>query len=145
QLRAILRRAAAGENVQQEFQNTVRLAEQNSQRLVSLYAVEPSVWKTRGAFYEVITPVIAGAGRFAIDSYTKATDLDPQNPTAWLDLGRVYLIIADQAQIAAGQSKQDQQSLLQIRASALGEAEKALNKAIQVKSDFPEAHFLLAQ
>lgn len=146
QVRNLIQRASGGERVEQEFQSTVLLANQNSQRAIQLFDAEPSVWRTRGVLYEIILPFLPGADTLALASYQKAAERDPKNPVSWLDIGRVNLIRADQIQLVlnrAGQSADPK--LIEARASALHDAERAFQKSIEVKLDFAQAHFLLAQ
>lgn len=145
-IRQIIQRAAAGENVQQEFQGTVAVAIQNAQQAVQLYPSEPFVWRTQGALYELLIPFITGSERFAFDSYRRASDLDPLNPAVWTDLGRAGLTYADRILAVQGQANpQERQSLEELRVKTLQDVEQALNKAVEVKADFAQAHFLLSQ
>lgn len=145
QIRGIIQRASAGENVQQEFQGTVAVAIQNSQQALALYPQEPVFWRVQGSLYEMIIPFITGSERFAVESYQKAGELDPQNPVVWSDLGRAYLVFAERVQLLLNQGQGPKAELEQVRQAALAEAEKAFQKATEVKPDFAQAHFLLAQ
>lgn len=146
-IRGLIQRAAQGENVAQEFQSSMALAVQNSQRATSLNVSEPLVWRTQGALYELIIPFIQGAEQFAFSSYQKAVELDPSNPSVFVDLGRAYLIFADRIQTIMNQPQAaaNRSELQKVRTSALQEAQKALEKAAGLKPDFAAAHFLLAQ
>ena len=48
-------------------------------------------WTVRGFVYRQVTGVIDGAGDWAIDSYEKALELEPNNPYVLTELGRVYI------------------------------------------------------
>ncbi len=145
QLREVIARAGRGENVQQEFQSAVSVAIQNSQAAVILYPEEAVFWRIQGAIYETIIPFIAGSERFAFDSYQKAAELDPRNPVIFTDLGRAYMVFAERTQILINQGQGERKILEQVRDQALTEAQSAFQKAVEVKSDFAGAHFLLAQ
>jgi len=145
-VRRLIQRASGGENVQQEFQTTVAQAIQNIQQAGQLLSAEPSIWRTQGALYELLIPFIQGSERFAIDSYRRAAELDPLNPSVWVDIGRAELVFADRVLLLQGQAgAQDKQKLEEARVAALREAEQALTKASEVKPDFAAAHFLLSQ
>lgn len=145
QIRDVIQRASRGENVQSEFQGTVATAIQNSQLVLSIYPQEPIFWRAQGSLYEIIIPFIAGSERFAVESYQKAAELDPQNPVIWTDLGRAYLTFAERVQFLLNQNQGQKEQLAQAKQFALAEAEKAFRKATEVKPDFAQAHFLLAQ
>lgn len=145
-IRQLIQRAAQGENVQQEFLGTITNAQQSAQRAIDLAGNEPLVWRTQGALYELIIPFVQGSEKYAFDSYKRATDFDPLNPAVWVELGRTALTYADRLQLMANQARgQEQQQILQARLFALQEAEKAFQKATEVKPDFAPAHFLSAQ
>lgn len=142
----LINKASNGQNVQQEFQLVINSAIQDSQRSIQLHPRESLVWKTQGSLYELIIPYIQGAERLAFASYTRAAELDPVNPAAWMDVARPGLVFADRTLLLMGQANaQDREQLNQSRVSSLLEVEKALQKAIGVKQDFAGAHFLLAQ
>lgn len=145
-VRRLIQRAAGGENVQQEFQNTVAVAIQSAQEATRLYPAEPFVWRTQGALYELLIPFVNGSERFAIDSYRRASELDPLNPAVWVDLGRAGLTYADRILAVQGQANpQERQQLEELRVKTLREVEQALTNAVEVKADFAQAHFLLSQ
>ena len=145
-IRNLIQRAAAGEKVQEEFMSTVTLAIQSIQKAVELYPIEPVLWRTQGALYEIIIPFIPGSEKLAVDSYRKSLEYDPLNPAVWVDLGRAHLVFADRLQIAASQvSAQDRQQILKNKEAVLLQAEQILQKSTEVKTDYAPAHFLLAQ
>ncbi len=145
-IRSLIQRAAAGENVQAEFQNTVTLAIQNSQVAIELDREESALWRTQGALYELVIPFINGAERFAVSSYQKAAEFDPLNPAIYVDWGRAALAFADRVQFLGRQAGgQNFEQFNQMRSAALEEAEKALKKSVEVKPDYAPAHFLLTQ
>ncbi|QQG45055.1 MAG: tetratricopeptide repeat protein [Candidatus Sungiibacteriota bacterium] len=145
-IRSIIQRASKGEDVQQEFQNTVSSAVQSLQRATDLNPSEASLWRQQGAFYELIIPFIQGAERFSFEGYRKAAELDPLDPSIWTEWGRSGIVFADRIQIAMDQAKKaERESLGQARVSVLRESEQLLKKAVGVKPDFAQAHFLLAQ
>lgn len=146
QIRALVQKASAGENVQNEFQSVVSIAIQNSQTAVTLYPKEASFWRAQGALYETVIPFIAGSERFAFASYGKASELDPLNPAIWTELGRAYMVFAERVQFLLSQAGAgERQALEQAREQSVSAAQQAFQKAVEVKPDFASAHFLLAQ
>ncbi len=143
----IIQKASKGENVQQEFQSVITAAIQNSQRAIDLNPQESLVWRTQGGLYELIIPYIQGAEGLAAGAYKRSAQLDPVNPTAWVDVARPGLVFADRALLAMNQTQDQKQKeqINQARVNALGEVNKALEKAVEVKPDFALGHFLLAQ
>lgn len=145
-IRELIGRAAAGENVQQEFQTAVNTAIQETRRATDLNPQEPLIWRTQGALYELIIPFIPGSEKFAASAYSQAMELDPLNPAGWVDLGRSHLVYADRLLLALGQTNSEERKQIeQARFAALKEAETALIRASEVKPDFAPAHFLLSQ
>lgn len=145
-LQGLIGRAAGGENVQQEFQAVVASAVQNSDRMAQLHPLEPAVWRTRGSLYELLIPFFPGTERLAFESYKKATELDPLNPSVYSDWGRAGLVYADRLRILVGQARgQERVQVEEARVKTLEEIVLVLNKAVELKPDFATAHFLLSQ
>jgi len=88
----------------------------------------------RGFFYRNLIG-IEGAGDLSLLSYQKATQLEPTSPFAFGERGRVYILIAQEL----SQKGQDQ-----LRRENLDLAVKNLKAAIELKSDYAPAHYLLA-
>lgn len=145
-VRRLISRASAGENVQQEFQQEVNRAQEAIQIATTLHPEEFTLWRARGALYEVIIPFIPGAERLSADSYRRAIDLSPLTPTTYVDFGRAALAFADVTLLRMNQaSQQDRKILETLRLEALREATGMLTKAAEIKPDFAPAHFLLSQ
>lgn len=146
QVQNIIQRAAAGAQVQDEFRVAVAAADRDARRLVEQYPLEPFLWRTQGTLYEILIPYVDGSANLAFGSYRRAAELDPLNPTAWVNLGRAYLVFSDQVALIANQQQGTERDRLgQIRVEALSEAQKAFTKAAEVKPDFAQSHFLLSQ
>jgi tetratricopeptide (TPR) repeat protein len=79
--------------------------------------------------------IIDGADEWAIKSYQKATELDPNGPDVFTELGRVYLVESD---ILSQQEKQKESS------ENLKLAQENFEKAIALKSDYASAHYQIA-
>lgn len=144
-VRKLIERAARGENVQQEFQQTVFSAAQEFQRVAAIQADDPDVWRAQGAFYELLIPFIDGSERLTFESYEKAGTLDPLNPSIPTDLGRAHLVHADRLLAIINKGAPDRDKQIKEREEALKGAVLAFERAIDVKPDFASAHFLHAQ
>ncbi len=145
-VRRLIARANAGENVQQEFQQEINRAQETIQTATSLHPEEFTLWRARGALYEVVIPFIPGSERLSADSYRRAIDLSPFTPTTYVDFGRAALAFADITALRMNQaSAQDRKVFEVLRLEALKEAERTLTKAAEIKPDFAPAHFLLSQ
>lgn len=145
EVKKLIERASRGENVQQEFQSSVSLAVQAFQRAFALESRDVDLWRTQGAFYELLIPFIDGSHRFAFDSYKKAAEFDPLNPSNYTDLGRAHLVYADRLLAIINQGAADRDKQVKEREEILKEAVAAFERAIDAKQDFASAHFLLAQ
>jgi len=91
-------------------------------------------WNVRGFFYRSLIGV-PGAGEIALESYRKAIELEPASPFAYGEMGRVYILMAQDFR-----EKQMEEG----RQEALSLAIRNLEKAIELKSDYAPAHYLLA-
>ncbi|MBI2056026.1 MAG: tetratricopeptide repeat protein [Candidatus Sungbacteria bacterium] len=145
EVKKLIERASRGENVQQEFQSSVSLAVQAFQRALSLESGNPALWRMQGAFYELLIPFIDGSQRFAFDSYKKATEFDPSNPSVYTDLGRAHLVYADRLTAIINQGAADRDTQVREKEQILKDAVSAFERAIDAKGDFASAYFLLAQ
>ncbi|OHA00743.1 MAG: hypothetical protein A3C07_02515 [Candidatus Sungbacteria bacterium RIFCSPHIGHO2_02_FULL_47_11] len=145
-IQKLIGRASGGENVQQEFQAAVASAVSNSDRAVALHPVEPGVWRTRGALYELLIPFFPGVERLAFENYRKAAEFDPLNPSVYSEWGRAGLAYADRLRLLVGQTRGPERvQVEEARIKTLDEVVLVLNKAVELKPDFATAHFLLSQ
>ncbi|KKW21503.1 MAG: TPR domain/sulfotransferase domain protein [Parcubacteria group bacterium GW2011_GWA1_53_13] len=143
---SLIQRASNGENVQIEFQQEVNRANEVIQGAVNFLPMEPNLWRTRGALYELIIPFIPGAEGLSFESYRKAIEVSPANPAAYVDFARAGLTFVDNVQLRIGSVQgADRDQLIKTREAVLNEVKSVLEKGIQVKSDFAAAHFLLSQ
>jgi len=91
-------------------------------------------WNVRGFFYRNLIG-IKGAGDLSLASYQKVTQLEPASPFAFGEKGRVYILIAqDFAQKGEDELSQENLDL----------ALSNLKTALELKSDYASAHYLLA-
>ena len=92
-------------------------------------------WNIRGFVYRNLIGIAAGADDWALTSYEKAKTLEPASPYILTEIGRVYLLKSD---LLAKQKKEQE------KIEALAKAKENFEKAIELKSDYAPAHFLIA-
>jgi hypothetical protein len=102
-------------------------------------------WVMRGTIYREVMNFAPGAEDHAAESFLNATVLEPTDPLHYVDLARVYLIVADRnlafvnaEDVELAQTAQENQQAL------LAAAEAALVNAVTVKNDYLVAHYYLA-
>lgn len=146
-----INQAASGKDpdIQTKFQNQVSSAIGAAQQAVQLNQLDSQNWRVLASIYENVIPFIQGSERFAFEAYNKAAEYDPKNPSIYGNLGRAELIFADRlgflASQSSGQTKENVQALKQAQKTVYEQAVFAFTKAIELKPDFTDAHFLLAQ
>lgn len=92
-----------------------------------------------GRVYENAIPITKNALENATKYYSEAANLEPNNPTIYFNIGRSY--VSEAAKIerqAVADSKIDINKLYQ-------DAVASLEKAINLKPDYAEPHFLIVQ
>lgn len=92
-------------------------------------------WTVRASVYKNLAGA-EGASAFAAEFYSKAAELDPRSPLPWTELARTYVLVAQNLRNQTGQEDR--------RVEALENALSNLQKAIDLKSDYSSAHYLLA-
>jgi tetratricopeptide (TPR) repeat protein len=116
----------------QQMQTTINGAASFANKAISVNSANIENWNVRGFVFRNLIGV-PGADGVAIESYNKAHGLEPASPFSLTVLGRVYLA---QAQSLAGQNDKQKE--------ALNNALDNLNKAVELKSDYAPAHYLIA-
>lgn len=145
-LRAIINRAAAGEDVSAEFQSALADSVRDFNEARRRFPNEPALWQQQAALYEMMIPFVDGAENSAFELYQKAAELDPANPLVLTNWGRAELTLIDRLRRQMNQSRgEERKSFEKRRTEHLENAREILEKAIGLKSDFASAHFLLAQ
>jgi Tfp pilus assembly protein PilF len=91
-------------------------------------------WNVRGFFFRNLVG-IEKAGDIAIASYKTATALEPSSPYSFTEMGRVYILMAQDF---------EKKGMEESKISSLNLAKENLERAIQLKSDYAPAHYLLA-
>jgi len=99
-----------------KIQLLVATAINQARAATELAPKQVAMWETLGMIYREIKAVATGAVDWGIKSFQEASSLDPQNPIAYTELGKLYL--------ASGQNDQ---------------AREQFAKAIAVKSDYTDA------
>jgi len=142
----LIQRAAKGENVQAEFQQEVNSANIAIDGAIQMMPLEPNLYRTKGALYELIIPFIPGTEIISLDAYRQAIAAGPLNPAAHVDFARAGLTFADNVQLRIAQvAPQDREAVIKSRETILQEVKTVLERAAQIKPDFAAAHFLLSQ
>lgn len=143
--------AQASANSKQDLSGEFRSALSDgigaAQRAAVLSPNNPQHWFTLGQLYEATMQFVSGADRAALEAYQKSHDADPQNPVIYLIRGRVHLGVADLMQLQINQTRSgDERSRLErAKEDSLREARQAFQDAIDLKADYADANFLLAQ
>jgi cytochrome c-type biogenesis protein CcmH/NrfG len=102
-------------------------------------------WEVLGTIYREVMPFAQGAEDLAANAFTNAIKLNPSNPVRYVDLARVYLVVADRAKALKGSKDAEQaKQATEQEQKLLLAAEQALTKAIQLKGDYLPAHYYLA-
>jgi tetratricopeptide (TPR) repeat protein len=133
---------------QQDLQNALGSAIQTAQVATRQNSLDSNNWATLAGIYENIIPFVDGAETFAVEGYKKWQEVSPQNPFPWVAQARASLTAADKFAALANQqgaSAQQKKELNDQRIQWLNRAVEALNRAIALKADYADAHFLLAQ
>lgn len=125
------------EQKQQEIQSAVTNATLAANQATVINPSNVENWNVRGFVYRNLLN-IEGAFQAAVESYQKASVLEPASPFSFTELGRVYLT---QAQSLAGQKDKDTKPQQE---EALGKSLESLNKALELKADYSPAHYLIA-
>jgi len=103
------------------------------ERAINECPVNVANWNVKGFFYRSLVG-IPKAGEIALASYQKAAQLEPASPFAHGEIGRVYILMAQESRKKKTGETKEQLSL----------AVKSLEKAIKLKPDYAPAHYLLA-
>lgn len=150
EVQAIVNQASKTQNanLQNDFQSAVTNAITAAERATQINSVDALNWSTLAFVYQSIVPFIQGSENLAIQSYDKAIQNDPLNPSYEFSKGSTYIALADRDQLLAnqaGQSREAIDALAKGGVDALANARASLEKSIQLKSDYPQANYLLAQ
>jgi len=111
-----------------------------------LSSVEAANWSLLGAVYATISPYVTGASDEAVKAIQRAAELEPSSPAHPTDLARHYLGLADlaAAEVEAAKDEGAKSGAQERMNENLSLAERELNAALALKSDFAAASFQLA-
>ena len=101
---------------------------------ISLAPFNVTNWNVRGFFYRSLIG-IPGSGEIALESYRKAAELEPASPFPHGEIGRVYILMAQNFR---------EREMPDDEKTALYSAIKSLERSIELKLDYAPAHYLLA-
>jgi len=118
-------------------QNLIATAINIGKRTTDLSPLNVDNWEQRANIYRSVMGYINGAEQWAFDAYQEASNLEPQNPFYYLELGRSYVLAADLITTAAQKDKE----LAAKMKDYLEKAEIALGKAVEAKPDYAPALF----
>ena len=130
---------------QQYLQSLMAASVNASVRATDLSPYNVLNWITRAKIYRELIPLQSTVAPFAIESYQKALTLEPLNSSHWTAFARTYLVIAEQLALlgAAEDALVREQALIE-RETVLMNAETALNRAAELRTNYAPAHFYLA-
>ncbi len=135
----------------QRFTEVMRRTINVAQRARDANPREVQNWSQLARVYEQLVGIADQAEEQAIAAYEEARNLDPNNPSLPLAQARVNVLAADntQRQInqfsqTPGQGAAQQEELVNQRKEYLQTAVDRLREAIDLKSDYSAARFLLA-
>ncbi|MBI4599281.1 hypothetical protein HY734_03755 [Candidatus Uhrbacteria bacterium] len=102
-------------------------------------------WLMRGTVSRELIPLVNGAGEAAIKAFKTAGALEPANPSTATELGKTFLVLAEQARLLTGSEDPDAQAEAKRKTAAyLEQAEGALARAVELKADYAPAHYQMA-
>jgi tetratricopeptide (TPR) repeat protein len=133
--------AAKQDLSQQDRANLVQLDASNAinaaVRATQLSPQDAYNWLLRGQIYRQLVAIVGGAGEWAEASYNEAIKLEPSNPFAYLELGRLY---TNRADLIVEQARKDNAVRKQWD-DFMVNALKNFDKAIELKPNYAPAHF----
>lgn len=128
----------------QYLQGLVAASVNASVRATELSSRNITNWLMRCTVYRELLAMVPNADVFARESCTRVTELEPVNPFAWSELGKVYLVIAKKKQpLTVSTNKEVAAQAAEERSRALEDALAAFGKAVELKANYAPAHFQL--
>lgn len=106
-------------------------------RTTILSPKDASNWLLRGQIYRGLMSIINGTAEWAESAYNEAIKLEPSNPFAYLELGRLYMNKADLIVAEARENQETKKKWDEYMAIAI----KNLDKSITLKINYSPAHF----
>lgn len=118
-------------------QNLIATAINIGKRTTDLSPLNVDNWEQRANIYRSVMGYINGAEQWTFDAYQEASNLEPQNPFYYLELGRSYVLAADLITTAAQTDKAQEAKMNEY----LDKADVVLGKAVEAKPDYAPALF----
>ncbi len=115
-------------------QSAIKKGMEAVNKAVNIAPANVANWNIQGFFFRNLIG-IEKAGELALASYRRAISLEPASPFAYGEMGRVYILLAQDFSKKQMSKEQDE---------SLSFAVSALNRAIELKTDYAPAHYLLA-
>lgn len=113
-----------------------------------LDAVSAANWQVRANVYRSLLGIATGADQWSLQAYENAINLAPNDPRLYVDLGGLYLTLAMSTTQTDGTSGEapsgDVSTPPTTKQDNLARSEAALLRAINLKSDYANAHYNLA-
>lgn len=129
----------------QEVSNLVSTAVNSASQATAIEPNFVSNWALRGAIYRDLMSFAQGAEDLASQMFLNAIRIEPNNPVHRVNLGRVYLVVADRARaLKTAEDKELAKSAVEQETKLLQTAEQTFMSAIQLKNDYLPAHYYLA-
>lgn len=122
--------------LQAQFSSDLGAAIQAAKRATEINPRDSQNWIALGRVYENVILLVPGAADLAVDAYVRAQQLEPHNPIIATALGRSNMLAGDYLGRTNDRPGRDK---------AYAAAILALEGAVQMKSDYTPAHFLLVQ
>lgn len=122
------------EEKRREIDQLIREGIEAIEKAIAILPENVANWNVRGFFYRNLIG-IQGAEELALDSYKKATMLEPNSPYSFTEMARVYLLISQQF---------FQKGQLDAQKEVISLARAKLEEALQKKPDYAPAHYLMA-
>ena len=139
---------AQNPNLLNDFQAAVFNAISYGQQATQINPNDSLNWAALGFVYQSLVPFIEGSEGAALSAYDKALEFDPKNPAHEFSRASTYMALSDRAQLRlnqAGLTPQVTEALTKQRTESLENARVSLEKSIQLKPDYAQANYLLAQ
>lgn len=119
---------------------------QAADRSAALNSKDPSNYIALAGVYEGVLATMDQADQRAIDNYEKAIELDPQNVALYQKIASIYVTLSD-IEISKQMQQQKGQKLTELPEKSkqnLAKAKDYLERALKLKTDYPDANLLLA-
>jgi tetratricopeptide (TPR) repeat protein len=129
----------------QEVSTLVSSAINSATRATTLEPNFVANWSLRGSIYRDVMSFAQGAEDLASQMFINASRLEPNNPIHRVNLGRVYLTVADRARsLKNAEDKELAKTATEQEANLLKTAEQTFLSAIKLKNDYLPSHYYLA-